>query len=131
MRRSGSAGTQSQRQRRVGELIRGALSDALARGEFRDPVLSEVRLTVTEVRPSPDLRAARVYVMPLGGEREEEALAALERAAGYLRGEVNRRVSLKFSPALRFEIDRSFAHVRRIDGLLGGGRGGGVGGAGD
>ena len=118
MRRSGSAGTQSQRQRRVGELIRGALSEALARGQFRDPVLSEVRLTVTEVRPSPDLRAARVYVMPLGGEREGDALAALERAAGYLRGEVNRRVSLKFSPALRFEIDRSFETVRRIDGLL-------------
>ena len=116
---SAGAGTQSQRQRRVGELIRGALSEALARGQFRDPVLSEVRLTVTEVRPSPDLRAAKVYVMPLGGEREGDALAALERAAGYLRGEVNRRVSLKFSPALRFEIDRSFETVQRIESLLG------------
>ena len=108
----------SQRQRRVGELIRGALSEALARGEFRDPVLSEVRFTVTEVRPAPDLRSARVYVMPLAGERESEALEALQRAAGYLRGEVNRRVRLKFSPSLSFEIDRSFEHVQRIDRLL-------------
>ena len=117
-RGSGSAGVPSQRQRRVGELIRGALSEALARGEFRDPVLSAVRLTVTEVRPAPDLRTARVFVVPLGGEREGEALDALQRAAGYLRGEVNRRVRLKFSPSLSFEIDRSFEHVQRIDRLL-------------
>ena len=117
-RRSGSAGLPSQRQRRVGELIRGALSEALARSEFRDPVLNEVRFTVTEVRPAPDLRSARVYVMPLGGEREGEALDALQRAAGYLRGEVNRRVHLKFSPSLSFEIDRSFENAERIDRLL-------------
>ena len=120
-RRSGSAGAPSQRQRRVGELIRGALSESLVRGQFRDPVLSEVRLTVTEVRPAPDLRSAKVYVMPLGGEREAEVLDAVRRAAGYLRGEVNRRVSLKFSPTLIFELDRSFEQVQRIDGLLGGG----------
>ncbi len=117
-RRSGRAGAPSQRQRRVGELIRGALSEALARGEFRDPVLSDVRFTVTEVRPAPDLRSAKVYVMPLGGEREAEALDALQRAAGYLRGEVNRRVQLKFSPSLSFEIDRSFEDVERIERLL-------------
>ena len=118
-RRSGKAGEPSQRQRRVGELIRGALSETLSRGEFREPVLNEVRLTVTEVRPAPDLRSAKVYVMPLGGEREGEALDALQRAAGYLRGEVNCRVRLKFSPSLSFEIDRSFEHVQRIDRLLG------------
>ena len=117
-RRSGRAGAPSQRQRRVGELIRGALSEALARGEFRDPILSDVRFTVTEVRPAPDLRSARVFVMPLGGERESEALDALQRAAGYLRSEVNRRVRLKFSPSLSFEIDRSFEHVQQIDRLL-------------
>ena len=121
-RRSGSAGEPSQRQRRVGELVREALSESLARGEFRDPVLNEVRLTVTEVRPAPDLRSARVYVMPLGGGREGEALDALQRAAGYLRGEVNRRVRLKFSPSLSFEIDRSFENVQRIDRLLDPGR---------
>ena len=118
-RGSASAGTPSQRQRRVGELIREALSESLARGQFRDPVLSEVRVTVTEVRPTPDLRSAKVYVMPLGGEREAEALDALRRAAGYLRGEVNRRVRLKFSPTLGFELDRTFEHVQRIETLLG------------
>ena len=116
--RKGS-GTPSQRQRRVGELIREALAESLARGGFRDPVLSAVRLTVTEVRLTPDLRTAKVYVMPLGGEREAEAVSALQRAAGYLRGEVNRRVRLKFSPALSFELDRSFAQVQQIDSLLG------------
>ena len=115
--RKGS-GTPSQRQRRVGELIRGALSETLARAEFRDPVLSEVRLTVTEVRPAPDLRSAKVYVVPLGGERAGEAIDALQRAAGHLRGEVNRRVKLKFSPQLSFALDRSFEHGQRIDTLL-------------
>ena len=117
-RRSGRASGPSQRQRRVGELIREALSESLARGEFRDPVLNEVRFTVTEVRPAPDLRSAKVYVMPLGGARAGEAIDALQRAAGYLRGEVNRRVRLKFSPSLSFEIDRSFEQARRIDTLL-------------
>ena len=119
-RESGGASTPSQRQRRVGELIREALSESLARGHFRDPVLSEVRLTVTEVVPAPDLRTARVYVVPLGGEREAEAIDALQHAAGHLRGEVNRRVRLKFSPQLIFELDRSFERGQRIDGLLGG-----------
>ena len=117
-RRSGRAGAPSQRQRRVGELIREALSESLARGEFRDPVLNEVRFTVTEVRPAPDLRSAKAYVMPLGGEREGEAIDALRRASGYLRGEVNRRVRLKFSPSLSFEIDHSFEQVQQIDRLL-------------
>ena len=117
-RRSGSAGLPSQRQRRVGELIREALSESLARAQFRDPVLSDVHLTVTEVRPAPDLRSAKVYVMPLGGERAGETIDALQRASGYLRGEVNRRVRLKFSPTLRFELDRSFENAARIDSLL-------------
>ena len=114
-----SGGTPSQRQRRVGELIREALSESLARGHFRDPVLSEVRLTVTEVVPTPDLRTARVYVVPLGGERGVEAIDALQRAAGHFRGEVNRRVRLKFSPQLIFELDRGFERGQRIDSLLG------------
>ena len=118
MTRRSSAAAPSQRQRRVGELIREALSESLARAQFRDPVLSEVRLTVTEVRPAPDLRSAKVYVMPLGGERAGEAIDALQRAAGYLRGEVNRRVRLKFSPTLRFELDSSFENAARIDRLL-------------
>ncbi len=113
-----SAGMSGQRQRRVGELVREALAEVLARDGFRDPVLQAARITVTEVRPAPNLRAAQVYVMPLGGAQAEEVLDALRRAAGHLRSEVNRRVSLKFSPALLFELDPSFDHAQRIDALL-------------
>jgi len=113
-----AAGEPSQRQRRVGELVREALAEALARGHFRDPLLDGARITVTEVRPAPDLRSARVYVMPLGGERAGDLIDALQRAAGYLRGEVNRRIALKFSPALRFELDGSFDRAQRIEALL-------------
>lgn len=113
-----AAGEPRQRQRRVGEIVREALAEALARGHFRDPLLDGARITVTEVRPAPDLRSARVYVMPLGGERAGDLIDALQRAAGYLRGEVNRRVALKFSPALRFELDGSFDRVQRIETLL-------------
>ncbi len=113
-----AAGEPSQRQRRVGELVREVLAEALARGHFRDPLLDGARITVTEVRPAPDLRSARVYVMPLGGERAGDLIDALQRAAGYLRGEVNRRIALKFSPALRFELDGSFDRAQRIEALL-------------
>ena len=119
VRKSGGSGELSQRQRRVGELLRGALSESLSRGNFRDPQLASARVTVTEVRPNPDLRSARVYVIPLGGgQKETEILDALQRAAGYLRHEVNSRVKLKFSPALKFELDHSFDEAQRINSLL-------------
>ncbi len=108
----------SQRQLRVGELLREALSEVLARGHFRDPMLDDGHITVTEVRAAPDLRSARVFVMPLGGEAAEEKLEALRRAGPYLRGEVNRRVRLKYSPVLHFELDQTFDEVGRIDRLL-------------
>ncbi|MGD9538976.1 MAG: 30S ribosome-binding factor RbfA [Alphaproteobacteria bacterium] len=108
----------SQRQLKVGELIREALSDALMRGHLRDPVLQGVTITVTEVRPSPDLKHAKVYVMPLGGAHGAEIVAALNRAAGYLRHEVDRRVELRVSPELRFEPDESFDEAARIEALL-------------
>jgi ribosome-binding factor A len=111
----------SQRQLRVGEVLREALIEALARAHFRDPLLAEAHITVSEVRPSPDLRHAKVYVMPLGGENAEALVAALRRAAPYLRAEVNRRVRLKYSPALDFELDSSFDQAHRIDELLDGG----------
>jgi len=99
---------QSQRQLRVGELLRRALAEILARGEVHDPDLAGHVLTVTEVRPSPDLRRATVYVVPLGGEGSEEALAALGRLRGEIRRLLNRRVDLKFSPDLSFALDRTF-----------------------
>ncbi len=108
----------SQRQLRVGELVRHALADVLARGEAPDEVLASHPITVPEVRMSPDLRLATVYVMPLGGRDQKAVLAALERNKKFLRGEVVHRVSLKFAPDLRFLIDERFDEAERIERLL-------------
>lgn len=98
----------SQRQLRVGELIRRALSDVLLRGEAHEPTLAGVSITVSEVRVSPDLRVATAYVLPLGGRDTEEVMAALARARPELRRAVTRAVKLKFSPELRFAVDETF-----------------------
>lgn len=98
----------SQRQLRVGELIRRVLSDALMRGEHHEPALEGVSVTVGEVRCSPDLKVATVYVMPLGGHDAERVLAGLAHAAPELRRRVNREVRLKYSPELRFRLDETF-----------------------
>lgn len=118
-RRTSRAGSgPSQRQLKVGEILRAALVEALARGHLRDPALQGVAITVTEVRVSPDLRHARAYIMPLGGSHAEEVIKALNRAAGYLRHEVDRRVELRMSPELHFELDESFDEAARIEALL-------------
>jgi ribosome-binding factor A len=98
----------SQRQLRVGELIRRVLADVLMRGEHHEPSLEGVSVTVGEVRCSPDLKVATVYVMPLGGYDREAVLEGLECAKGELRRRVNREVRLKYSPELRFRIDETF-----------------------
>ncbi len=98
----------SQRQLRVGELIRRTLSEVLAREEVHDPELNRLSITVAEVRTSPDLRVATAYVMPLGGEHREEAIEALTRNRAELRRAVSKAVTLKFSPELRFVIDETF-----------------------
>ena len=108
----------SQRALRVGELIRHALSDMLARGDVHDPVLEGHLITVPEVRMSPDLRLATIYVMPLGGRDTEEVLAALDRNKRYLRGEIAHRVNLKFAPEIRFRVDERFDEAERIEKLL-------------
>lgn len=108
----------SQRQLRVGEMLRHALAEILQRGDIADPLLETAVVTVPEVRVSPDLRHATVYVMPLGGEHVGEVVAALERNRRYLRGELAHKVTLKFMPDLKFEIDRSFEAGDRIDALL-------------
>src|SRR5689334_10867305 len=87
-----------QRQLRVGEEIRHALSKILRAGDCRDPALSEARITVTEVRMSPDLRSGTVFVMPLAGANAAETLAGLKRSAGFLRGLVGREVALRNTP---------------------------------
>jgi ribosome-binding factor A len=108
----------SQRALRVGELVRHAVAEVLARGDVHDPVIETHLITVPEVRMSPDLRLATVYVMPLGGTDEKDVLAALERHKRYLRGEVAHRVNLKFAPDIRFRIDERFEEAERIERLL-------------
>ena len=108
----------SQRQLRVGEELRHALSQILNRGDLRDRDLHDVSITVTEVRMSPDLRTAAAYVMPLGGAQVETVLAALKRAAPYLRNQVAGSVRLKYVPQLVFRADTSFEVGARIDRLL-------------
>ena len=108
----------SQRALRVGELIRHALSDMLTRGDVHDPVLEGRLITVPEVRMSPDLRMATIYVMPLGGREIKEVLEALERNKRYLRGEIAHHVNLKFAPDIRFRADERFDEAERIEKLL-------------
>jgi ribosome-binding factor A len=108
----------SQRALRAGELIRHALAEILVRGDVHDPVIETHLVTVAEVRMTPDLRLATVYVMPLGGKDEKDVLAALDRNKRYLRGEVAQRVNLKFAPDLRFRIDARFDEAERVERLL-------------
>ena len=108
----------SQRQLRVGELIRHALAEMLARGEIYDDVLAAHVVTIPEVRMSPDLRLASIYVMPLGGKDVKPVLAALERNKKYIRGEIAHEVNLKFAPDIRFMADETFDEADRIERLL-------------
>ena len=108
----------TQRQMRVGEMLRHALSDILQRGDIRDPELSGVSVTVTQVKPSGDMRHATVFVEPLGGKNGEKVVAALNRHARYLRGEMGHVITLKFTPDLRFVEDTSFAEAEKIEGIL-------------
>jgi ribosome-binding factor A len=108
----------SQRQLRVGELIRHELAAMLSRGEIHDPVLEGHMITVPEVRMSPDLRLATIYIMPLGGRDAQDVVEALERNKKYIRREIAHRVNLKFAPDVRFRIDERFDEAERIEKLL-------------
>ncbi len=111
-------GEPSQRMLRVAELIRHGLSDLLARGDVRDPVLEGHVVTISDVQMSPDLRLATIYVTSLGGKDMEAVLAALERNKRFLRSEIAQRINLKFAPEVRFKADRSFEAGSKIDALL-------------
>jgi ribosome-binding factor A len=111
-------GQPSQRQLRVGEAMRHVLAELLMRGDIRDDGVVDAALTVSEVRLSADLRQAVVFVTELGGELAAGRLEALQRAAPLLRGEVTRRLQLKYAPDLAFRADRSFAEAARIEALL-------------
>jgi len=117
-RRTGAGAEPSQRQLRVGELVRHTLSDMLTRGEIHDPVIEGHLITVPEVQMTADLRLATIYVMPLGGHDREAVLGALERNKRFLRGEISHRINLKFAPDIRFRIDERFDEAERIDKLL-------------
>ncbi|MET0446307.1 MAG: 30S ribosome-binding factor RbfA [Pseudorhodoplanes sp.] len=108
----------SQRQLRVGELVRHALSEMLSRGEVHDPVIEAHMITVPEVRMTADLRLATIYVMPLGGKDVNEVIAALNDNKKFLRGEIAQRVNLKFAPDIRFQADERFEEAERIEKLL-------------
>jgi len=108
----------SQRQLRLAELIRHAIAEALTRGEIIDEVITRNVITVPEVRMSPDLKVATVYVMPLGGKDGEAVIKALAQNAKFLRGLVTRRVTMKFAPNFRFQLDTTFDYATKVDGLL-------------
>ena len=108
----------SQRQLRIGEELRHALATVLARGDLHDPDLRDVPITVTEVRPSANLRQATVYVMPLGGGEADSIVEALARARPYLQNQVAAQTALRFMPQLQFKVDRSFDTAEQVDDLL-------------
>ncbi|HAU29262.1 MAG TPA: 30S ribosome-binding factor RbfA [Rhodospirillaceae bacterium] len=110
--------TTGQRPLRVGEQIRHLLSEVLERGNFRDPVLAENSITVSEVRMSPDLKHAKIFVMPLGGRNLPKVLEALERAEGMFRAHIAQKMKLRYLPYLHFEADITFDEASHIDSLL-------------
>ena len=117
-RRQPSTGP-TQRQLRVAEEIRRTAHDILARANWREPLLMGATVTVTGVRISPDLKNCTLFVTPLGGEKEEEIVAALNLAKAYVRGELGHALNhLRVVPQIRFELDRSFDEAQHIDALL-------------
>jgi ribosome-binding factor A len=108
----------SQRMLRVGELVRHALAGVFARGEVEDPALSGAVITVPEVRMSSDLKLANAYVIPLGGERADEIVEALNRHRKFIRGRIAPELDLKYAPEVKFFVDNTFDEFGRIDALL-------------
>ena len=111
-------GVPSQRQLRVGEVLRKAMVEILERVELRDPDIAGVSITVSEVSISPDLKTAMVFVMPLGGGAREAVIAGLARAAPFLRGQIARRIQLRHVPRLMFSIDTAFDSSAYMNSLL-------------
>ena len=108
----------TQRQLRIGELVRHKLAEMLARGEIHDDIIASHVITVPEVRLSPDLKLASAYVVTLGGDDTAVVLEALNRNKKYIRAQVAQAVNLKFAPDIRFLRDETFEEASRIDQLL-------------
>src|SRR5476651_1786747 len=117
-KRDSAPGGGSQRQLRVGELVRHAMAELLIRGDVHDPVIEGHLITVPEVRMTADLRLATIYIMPLAGRDTDEVVAAFERNKKFIRGEIAHAINLKFAPDIRFLPDERFAEAERIDKLL-------------
>jgi ribosome-binding factor A len=117
-RSAGPAAGPSQRQLRVAEEVRHALSAVLARGDFRDPDLAGAHVTVTEVRASPDLKHMTAFVSGLGKDLPDAQFAALKRAAPYLRTQLAKSVRLRFAPGLHFQPDTALDYAMQIDRAL-------------
>ena len=111
--------TQSQRQLRVGEELRHLISNVLHRETFYDDILENNNITVTEVNVSPDLKNAKVYVMPLGGEQKLEVLESLNRIKGYIQKLISSEIKLRQIPKLSFVIDTTFEYANKIDNIRG------------
>lgn len=110
----------SQRQLRVGEQLRHMIVETLQKGRFHDEALLDASksITVTEVRPSPDLKNATVYVISLGGRDMDNILPALNEAAPYFQQQINKKLKLKFTPRLHFVMDKSFDEAEKIESIL-------------
>jgi ribosome-binding factor A len=117
--RTARAGGSSQRQLRVGEQVRHALSEVMQRGEVEDDLLRAAVLSVSEVRMSPDLKIATAFVSPMGAADSEAVVDALNRHARFIRGRLSPALrQMKFMPEIRFRLDTSFENFARIDELL-------------
>ncbi|SEW45196.1 ribosome-binding factor A [Cognatiyoonia koreensis] len=116
--KNSTGGAPSQRQLRVGEVIRRRLSELLQRGDIHDPDLERMSITVGEVRCSPDLSIATAYVLPLGGQGQEEALAALRKNRHEIRKQVSKALTIKFAPEIRFAIDDTYDRMDATRRLL-------------
>jgi ribosome-binding factor A len=118
MRKNNANTGPTQRQLRVGEMLRHALAEILRRGDIRDPDLAGISVTITQVKPSPDMRHATVFCEPLGGKNAKDVIAALNKHKGFLRGELGHLITTKFTPDLRFVEDESFAEAQKIETIL-------------
>ena len=110
--------TFSQRQLRVGELIKQSLGQIFLRGEAKVPTLETKNITVTEVRMSPDLKNARAYVIPLGGKDTEKAVDSLTKFSHLIRIALSRKIDMKFLPKVSFIGDKSFDYAEKIEKLI-------------
>ena len=117
-KKSKNSSVKSQRQLKVGEELRHLISDALLRESFYDEHIENNNITITEVNVSPDLKNAKVYVMPLGGVNKLDALNSLIRATGRLKKIISSNINLRQTPKLKFKIDETFEYAKKINNIL-------------